>query len=298
MLLFGALPAAYAGDACNRAADLIYQAHEDYNLGAAPARVIGLLQGALDLCPGHADAHNNLGFIYLKKREYSRAEEHYRQAVQINPGLSKAWSGLGEVYYQSGRFALSLEAHLHACHADKDSLWRAGRLLNDRSYQAAAAGQLPDKENLLVLYDSRRRQTVKNLITRCGFGPRVYFEPVLIIRNISFGSGRAALGDRARKDLAIIADTLKELQPSPAAVKVGGHTDDSLFQGLSRAQSERRNLTLSRRRAQAVAKELAAQGVPKAWIVVSGHGTDKPWDKGDNEAARARNRRVEIEVVY
>jgi OOP family OmpA-OmpF porin len=56
------------------------------------------------------------------------------------------------------------------------------------------------------------------------------------------------------------------------------------------------NRALSLARAQAVAKVLAAAGVPQARIRVAGRGPDQPIDDNRTAQGKARNRRVEIEV--
>ena len=72
------------------------------------------------------------------------------------------------------------------------------------------------------------------------------------------------------------------------AVHVIGHTD-------SKGSSEY-NLYLSERRASSVATLLNRQGVPASRIRIEGRGENEPRVAEENEAARQRNRRVEIYV--
>ena len=54
------------------------------------------------------------------------------------------------------------------------------------------------------------------------------------------------------------------------------------------------NLALGERRANAVKAYLVAQGVSPSQIEVVSYGEEKPVDPGHNEAAWAKNRRVQI----
>jgi len=109
-----------------------------------------------------------LGDIYLAKGENTKAIESYRKALEINPNLSQAWNGLGEIYYQQGQFPLSLEAHLHACKTDKDSKQRVKDLLKNNRYAVTEEGEILDKESLLLLYDKQRRKAIDDMIAACG----------------------------------------------------------------------------------------------------------------------------------
>jgi OmpA-OmpF porin, OOP family len=71
--------------------------------------------------------------------------------------------------------------------------------------------------------------------------------------------------------------------------EVSGHTDTS--------GSAAHNKELSQKRADAIAKELAAKGVPRDQIVAVGRGSEQPIVKPDDTPAKkAKNRRYEIQV--
>ncbi|HBA36619.1 TPA: hypothetical protein DCZ15_01960 [Candidatus Falkowbacteria bacterium] len=69
---------------------------------------------ALELNPSERMAHNNLGIIYLGKEDFVRAEEEFLAELQNNPGYDKALFNLGDLYYNQNR---SIEAA---------RFWRAG----------------------------------------------------------------------------------------------------------------------------------------------------------------------------
>jgi len=72
-------------------------------------------------------------------------------------------------------------------------------------------------------------------------------------------------------------------------IEVGGHTDD--------VGSESYNQGLSERRAQAVRNYLVAAGIDPAILTVKGWGKSQPLVQGTSDAARAKNRRVELGIV-
>lgn len=81
------------------------------------------------------------------------------------------------------------------------------------------------------------------------------------------------------------------LSGSPALrVELTGHTDE-------RGTGEY-SLALGERMARAVAAYLALRGVAADRITTLSQGKEQPVDRRHTAAARARNRRVEIEVFY
>jgi outer membrane protein OmpA-like peptidoglycan-associated protein len=72
-------------------------------------------------------------------------------------------------------------------------------------------------------------------------------------------------------------------------ISVNGHTDD--------VGSDAYNQKLSERRAQAVRNYLVQAGMSPEILSVEGHGKSLPLVKGTSDAARAKNRRVELGLV-
>jgi outer membrane protein OmpA-like peptidoglycan-associated protein len=72
-------------------------------------------------------------------------------------------------------------------------------------------------------------------------------------------------------------------------ISVNGHTDD-----VGTAQY---NQALSERRARAVYDYLVKAGLSKDILSAQGHGKSRPLVPGTSEAARAKNRRVELGLV-
>jgi chemotaxis protein MotB len=112
-----------------------------------------------------------------------------------------------------------------------------------------------------------------------------------------FPSGQAELSLEGREGLRVVADRLKTalatLAPGTAwTLHVEGHTDDTPVRHSGFAS----NQALSEARAQAVAAYLAAQGLPADRLVAAGYAATRPLATGSSDAARGRNRRIELRL--
>jgi len=101
---------------------------------------------------------------------------------------------------------------------------------------------------------------------------------------VFFDWDRADLTDRARQIVAEAAKATTRVQVT--RIEVTGHTD--------RSGSDRYNMGLSIRRAQAVAAELVHQGVPRDAITTQGLGERSPMVQTAAGVREPQNRRVEI----
>lgn len=105
---------------------------------------------------------------------------------------------------------------------------------------------------------------------------------------VLFDTGQSTLKSSARAALDALLPRIRTYGAG-ARIDVEGHTDD-----VGEAAS---NQTLSEARAAAVADYLAnALDVPAAQVGRTGHGESRPAVPNDSDAARAKNRRVDILV--
>jgi tetratricopeptide (TPR) repeat protein len=65
----------------------------------------------LELEPGHAAAHINLGTLYYNRQDFAAAEKHYREAVSADPRYALAYFDLGNVLDETGHFADAASAY-------------------------------------------------------------------------------------------------------------------------------------------------------------------------------------------
>jgi peptidoglycan-associated lipoprotein len=93
--------------------------------------------------------------------------------------------------------------------------------------------------------------------------------------------------DIRAEDQALVAAHAKVLAANPSLrVRLEGHTDE---QG-----TREYNIGLAERRAQAVRRALALQGAAETQLSTVSYGEERPAAAGDDEAAFAQNRRVEL----
>jgi outer membrane protein OmpA-like peptidoglycan-associated protein len=115
--------------------------------------------------------------------------------------------------------------------------------------------------------------------------PRVTYEDgELVMRDtIRFQTGSAELEPESKRTLDQVALVLKA-HPEVERVRIEGHTDETGTREF--------NIELSEQRAETVRKYLVRRGVSPGRLETEGYGPDRPIAEGDDEASRARNRRV------
>ncbi len=161
--------------------------------------------------------------------------------------------------------ALSLAAPTLA--TAQSAPWELGK----KVVGGAAVGKLEKEINKRLLAESRKNQ--------CSF---------------KTDSDQLAPGcdPKAKRLASALVDAKKRLQGAGVQnfkFEVSGHTDSS--------GSADHNKELSRRRAEAMKRQLAAKGVPDGDIVAVGMGSERPAVKPDDTPAKkARNRRYEVQV--
>lgn len=101
-----------------------------------------------------------------------------------------------------------------------------------------------------------------------------------------FSTGSATIKPSARYEIQSTAARIQRNLITISRVIVAGNTDN--VGGASY------NITLSQRRAQAVANELIRAGVPAHMIDVYGYGESKPAATNSTAQGRALNRRVDV----
>lgn len=108
----------------------------------------------------------------------------------------------------------------------------------------------------------------------------------IILKNVFFETGSAALKSASLEELNRLRDLLKENMD--LKIQISGHTDN---QG-----SDAMNMTLSENRAKAVKEYLIGQGINSSRLSSKGFGKTQPIDTNDTEAGRKNNRRTEFIV--
>jgi Flp pilus assembly protein TadD len=124
--------------------------------------------------PRHAQAHEELGLLYLENKKREKAAEHLRMAVEADSGLWRSHNVLGVLADTSGDYGAAL-AHYQAALAINPE---SARVLNNLGYSHYLAGNLDQAEQsyqqALILEPGKRvvRVNMGLLHARRGDYPR------------------------------------------------------------------------------------------------------------------------------
>lgn len=129
--------------------------------------------------------------------------------------------------------------------------------------------------------------TAEDSVTSSSLGDDTVLGPqggLLSKRIVYFAFDRAEIRS---EDTAVIAAHAQYLVANPATrVRLEGHTDER--------GTREYNIGLGERRAQAVRRAMALQGVADSQLSTVSYGEERPAAAGSDEVAWAQNRRVEI----
>lgn len=178
-------------------------------------------------------------------------------ANMITPGLQRVSGGQLEINGQSVRVT--------------------GEVVNEAQRQQVASE---------LSLASNSTYTVTNSLQTGGSGQGL-LDATLGDRIIEFESGSARLTTLGRDILGEMAERMIEI--GDARVQIVGHTDD-----VGQRQA---NLALSHARAEAVRVYLVELGVPSANLSVLGKGPDEPVADNATDEGRARNRRIQFQIL-
>lgn len=120
---------------------------------------------------------------------------------------------------------------------------------------------------------------------------------IMLTDKALFERGSDQLRPEADELVGKLVFFLNNIVPSDE-FRIEGHTDDVALEGLNLFRS---NLDLSAARAARIYERLARDGVSKARMSIAGYGEMRPLERRDGEDIetwRARNRRVEIAVIW
>ncbi|MBN9028013.1 MAG: peptidoglycan -binding protein, partial [Rhizobiales bacterium] len=167
--------------------------------------------------------------------------------------------------------------------------------------EALRASEKRDTESQTKIADLGRRLNVARLREILGNRPDITIvgDRFVFQSEVLFPSGSDEINEEGRVEMTKLADALKvlegEIPPEIAWVlRVDGHTDARPLSGSGRF---RNNWELSSARAIAVVRFLVDQGVQPIHLVAAGFGEFQPLVQGNDDAAYARNRRIELKLT-
>ena len=156
------------------------------------------------------------------------------------------------------------------------------------------AAQLDAVEREQARAAEQRRQLERALAVPLAAGRVTLVDGRIGIRgNVLFALNSDALQDEGRALLVELATPLADyLSAREEILMVSGFTDDRPVLGSNRRYAD--NWELSAQRALTVTRALIEAGLPADSIFAAAFGAQQPVGSNDDEAGRARNRRVEI----
>ncbi|WP_417317348.1 peptidoglycan -binding protein [Emcibacter sp.] len=127
---------------------------------------------------------------------------------------------------------------------------------------------------------------------------RIQGDRFIFPSSVLFASGSDTLGEAGRREMAKLAQTLKEIsanipQEIDWILRVDGHTDKLPI----RTERFPSNWDLSAARALSVVKYLISQGIPAERLAATGFGQFHPLNEADTEEAYEQNRRIEMRLT-
>lgn len=128
---------------------------------------------------------------------------------------------------------------------------------------------------------------------------RVVGDRFVFQSSVLFDVGKADISANGKQSLDTLAsavlDLEREIPPDiPWILRVDGHTDSQPVSGGGQFRS---NWELSAARAVSVVQYLISKGVEPDRLAAAGFGEFQPIDKGTDEEAMARNRRIELKLT-
>jgi len=214
------------------------------------------------------------------EEEHKLSDDAKAQAALLNQQLDAMRQELARLTAElSNSEALSTE--------QKVEIANLGKRLN-----AALAGKVEELTKFRSEFFGRLRQLLGSKPGIRIEGDRFVFQSELL-----FPSGSAEPSEQGQARLMELAHSLVEVTkviPAdiPWVLRVDGHTDKIPVKGGKFAS----NWELSTARAVTIVKFLAAQGIPPERLAAAGFGEFQPVDKGNDAAALAKNRRIEIRL--
>ena len=267
----------YAGS-CEDADELYQRSKKD------PAQEGKLLAAAIELCPRHARALNQLGVLREEEGDLGDAMRLYDRAIIAEPAYPEPYAGIGDVLMKRSDFRGAAEAYA-------SFLGRIDQLPDDDQARYA-----PHRADFAKRLSDARNRTPITTAEAIGRGIRLRTKRPRARDNAAGGRVDVSVffafdsADIAPESLASqIPEIVKALsQPELRGLRleIAGHADS-----VGSADYNRR---LSMRRAESIVEALIKRGVPRKRLVAKGYGESKPAASNDTLSGRAQNRRVEL----
>lgn len=216
---------------------------------------------------------------------YSNSEPELFNAHFIG-SLKETVVSADSSYWQTDTLYINIESKLSA--DDWIIIHSAEKEDGDKFYLGNPGVILCPCCHVLINENIYKRDTLINSSTNIyKYNSLLESERKMVLQNINFKYNDYHLLDGSFKELDSLVEFLNTNQK--VKIKVIGYTDDI---GL-----DSENLDLSKNRAKAVYEYLIQKGINKGRLDYSGKGKENPIYPNTNEENRAKNRRVELEIL-
>lgn len=153
---------------------------------------------------------------------------------------------------------------------------------------AEADGYMPQNVELEVRARAEQRPTLQLNKRPKKSSVTVTAKEVKLTRQVNFSNDSATITQDSMGLVQEIAMTLRE-HPELIRIEIQGHTDNSGAPAY--------NKRLSQERAESVRNALVSLGIETARLTAVGYGQEKPLGPNSSDAAKAKNRRVQMMVI-
>ncbi len=250
----------------------------------------GLLEKALQLCPRHTGALNNLALLKEGQGRMVEAERYYKRAIESAPNNIAPYAGLGDVLMAQNNFQEAEGAYrtfVEGLAAEKEKGDPLGLAAYEEEYRTrwnkARASVLNDQNNFTLVSAKHILRSLSKPRLR-GLKVTGRTKPSIDI-SILFDTNSYRINPKSLAQIDQIAKALKGAELQGATILIEGHTDS--------VGNETYNLGLSLKRAESVKQILVARGgFQPDQMETKGFGETLPIAPNDTEAEKALNRRV------
>ena len=241
-----------------------------------------------------------LGCRHAPRNALQQSQLRAHQLYQQNKMLAMERNGMGMSQSQLAAEKSRLEQQylvtkqsLDAANARLENLQSSNGQLEDRMKHlltSSRPGSNPLSEDSTLRMKRLREKY-----------PDFEFDPQTGVSKFStdllFNTGSDEIRPEALQVLHEFAAIMNQSDARHLKVLVSGHTDDRPVVKAGTKEKHADNMGLSANRGLSVLRALRKSGVDEGRMGVSGYGMHQPVEANKNEAARSKNRRVEIYVL-
>jgi tetratricopeptide (TPR) repeat protein len=114
--------------------------------------------------PSGQNAHNNLGDVYARNKNYPKAVEEFTKATQINPNYADAYHNLANTYQTIGQTDKAIENYQKALSINPN-IWQSWQNLASIYYEAGDLGKADEAIKKAIALNPESQDLKNNMTT-------------------------------------------------------------------------------------------------------------------------------------